>query len=177
MSRGRGSAEAAKGDRLAVLAGLFRATEQAFAHRRVWLKLQRKLERADLPLRTVEFTYLFVGCGFVLGFFAAVSGRTSLQILIAFVVGGASRTSSSGFKARRRMRRSRTSCPTCSMTLAASLKAGHSFKQGIQTVVDEGQEPASKELGRVISDTRLGRPMEEALPRLPTGSARRTSAS
>ena len=49
------------------------------------------------------------------------------------------------------------------MTLAASLKAGHSFKQGIQTVVDEGLDPASKELGRVISDTRLGRPMDEAL--------------
>ncbi len=31
------------------------------------------------------------------------------------------------------------------MTLAASLKAGHSFRQGIQAVVDEGQPPASKE--------------------------------
>jgi tight adherence protein B len=49
------------------------------------------------------------------------------------------------------------------VTLAASLKAGHSFKQGIQTVVDEGQDPASKVLGRVITDTQLGRPMDDAL--------------
>ena len=53
--------------------------------------------------------------------------------------------------------------PDLLVTLAASLKAGHSFKQGIQAIVDEGQEPASKELGRVITDTRLGRPMDEAL--------------
>jgi tight adherence protein B len=30
-------------------------------------------------------------------------------------------------------------------------------------VVDEGQEPAAKELTRVLNDTRLGRPMDEAL--------------
>jgi tight adherence protein B len=152
-----------KGERLAALAGLFRATEQAFAHRRVWLKLQRKLERADLPLRTVEFAYLIVGCGFLVGVFAALSGRPSLQILIAFVVGGAMPYGFVAFKAKRRMAAFEDQLPDLLVTLAASLKAGHSFKQGIQTVVDEGQEPASKELGRVITDTRLGRPMDEAL--------------
>jgi len=152
-----------KGERLAALAGLFRATEQAFAHRRVWLKLQRKLERADLPLRTVEFAYLIVGCGFLVGVFAALSGRPSLQILIAFVVGGAIPYGFVAFKAKRRMAAFEDQLPDLLVTLAASLKAGHSFKQGIQTVVDEGQEPASKELGRVITDTRLGRPMDEAL--------------
>jgi tight adherence protein B len=152
-----------KGERLAALAGLFRATEQAFAHRRVWLTLQRKLERADLPLRTVEFAYLIVGSGFVLGVFAAISGRPSLQILIAFAVGGAIPYGFVSFKARRRMNAFEDQLPDLLVTLAASLKAGHSFKQGIQTVVDEGQEPASKELGRVITDTRLGRPMDEAL--------------
>ncbi len=152
-----------KGERLAALAGLFRATETAFGHRRVWLKLQRKLERADLPLRTVEFAYLIVGCGFVLAVFAAISGRPSLQILIALVVGGAIPYGWVALKARRRMNAFEDQLPDLLVTLAASLKAGHSFKQGIQTVVDEGQEPASKELGRVITDTRLGRPMDEAL--------------
>ena len=53
--------------------------------------------------------------------------------------------------------------PDLLITMAASLKAGHSFKQGIQSVVDEGQEPAAKELRRVLTDTQLGRPMEQAL--------------
>jgi tight adherence protein B len=159
----RKSQKREKGERLAALAGLFRATEQAFGHRRVWLRLQRKLERADLPLRTVEFAYLIVGCGFVVALLAALTGRSSLGILIALGVGAAIPYCWVSFKARRRMNAFENQLPDLLVTLAASLKAGHSFKQGIQTVVDEGQEPASKELGRVITDTRLGRPMDEAL--------------
>jgi tight adherence protein B len=152
-----------KGQRLAALAGLFRATEQAFGHRGPWLKLQRKLERADLPLRTVEFVYLMLGCGFLFAMFGAMTGRSSLGILIALAVGACVPYSWVSFKAKRRMNAFENQLPDLLVTLAASLKAGHSFKQGIQTVVDEGQEPSSKELGRVISDTRLGRPMDEAL--------------
>jgi tight adherence protein B len=152
-----------KGQRLAALAGLFRATEQAFGHRRVWHKLQRKIERADLPLRTVELAYLMVGCAFVFAFFAAVSGRSSLAILVALAAGGAIPYLFVAFKAKRRMAAFEDQLPDLLVTLAASLKAGHSFKQGIQTIVDEGHEPVSKELGRVLTDTRLGRPMDEAL--------------
>jgi tight adherence protein B len=159
----RKSRKREKAERLAALAGLFRATEQAFGHRRLWLALQRKLERADLPLRTVEFVYVMVGCGFALGIFAAVTGRPSLQILIALGLGAALPYGWVAVKARRRMNAFDNQLPDLLVTLAASLKAGHSFKQGIQTVVDEGQEPASRELGRVITDTRLGRPMEDAL--------------
>ena len=53
--------------------------------------------------------------------------------------------------------------PDLLITLAASLKAGHSFRAGIQAVVDEGQPPASKEFNRVLTETRLGRPMDDAL--------------
>jgi tight adherence protein B len=163
VERSRKTRKREKGQRLAALAGLFRATEQAFGHRRVWHKLQRKLERADLPLRTVEFAYLIVGCAFVFAFFAAVSGRSSLGILVALAVGGAIPYLFVSFKARQRMNAFEDQLPDLLVTLAASLKAGHSFKQGIQTIVDEGHEPASKELGRVLTDTRLGRPMDEAL--------------
>jgi tight adherence protein B len=159
----RKSRQKKKGERLAAFAGLFRATEQAFGHRRLWMKLQRLLERADVPLRTVEFAYLMVGCAFVVAFFAVLMGRSSLGILIALAIGGAMPYMWVSFKAKRRMNAFENQLPDLLVTLAASLKAGHSFKQGIQTVVDEGQEPASKELGRVISDTRLGRPMDEAL--------------
>jgi tight adherence protein B len=152
-----------KGERMAALAGLFRATEQAFGHRRLWKRLQRKLERADLPLRTVEFAYIMLGCAFVVALLAAMTGRSSLGILIAFAVGAALPYGWVAFKAKRRMNAFDDQLPDLLVTLAASLKAGHSFKQGIQTVVDEGLEPASKELSRVITDTRLGRPMDDAL--------------
>ena len=53
--------------------------------------------------------------------------------------------------------------PDVLITLAAALKAGHSFKQGLQTIVDEGNPPASKEFQRVMAEARLGRPLELAL--------------
>jgi tight adherence protein B len=152
-----------KGERLAAFAGLFRLTEQTFGHRRLWKKVQTKLERADVPLRTVEFFYLMTGCGFLLMVFAALSGRSTLGILIALGIGALLPYLWISFKARRRMLAFEDQLPDLLVTLAASLKAGHSFKQGIQTLVDEGQEPASKELSRVITDTRLGRPMDDAL--------------
>src|SRR5205814_9667570 len=49
------------------------------------------------------------------------------------------------------------------ITVAASLKAGHSFRQGIQSVVEEGAEPASKEFQRVLNETQLGKPIDDAL--------------
>jgi len=116
-----------------------------------------------VPLRTVEFMYLIVGCAFLLALLAAISGSSSMFILVALGVGALIPYGWVAFKARRRMTAFEDQLPDLLVTLAASLKAGHSFKQGIQTIVDEGQEPASKELGRVITDTRLGRPMDEAL--------------
>jgi len=138
-------------------------TEQAFSHRSLWKKVQTLLERADVPLRTVEFFYLMTGCGFLLMLFAAFTGRSTLGMLIALGIGALLPYFWVTFKAKRRMFAFEDQLPDLLVTLAASLKAGHSFKQGIQTLVDEGQEPASKELSRVITDTRLGRPMDEAL--------------
>ena len=157
------AAKRQKGERLAFMSGLFGATERAFSHRRLWRKLHLLLERADVPLRTVEFAWLIAACAFGLGLFMALMGQRSLVILAAFAVGGLVPYCWVWFKARKRMRAFEDQLPDLLITMAASLKAGHSFKQGIQSVVDEGQEPAAKELKRVLTDTRLGRPMDEAL--------------
>ena len=164
IESGRRTAKKRTGrERLEMFNGLFKATENAFGHRRQWRNLQLLLERADLPLRTVEFTWLLIGCSFVLAVLAALSGRSTLVILAMFLVGAFLPYFFVWFKAKRRMQAFEDQLPDLLITMAASLKAGHSFKQGIQSVVDEGQEPAAKELRRVLTDTQLGRPMEEAL--------------
>jgi tight adherence protein B len=150
-------------ERLEMFNSVFKATENAFGHRRQWRNLQLLLERADVPLRTVEFAWILVGCSFVLAVLAALTGRSSLVILASFLIGAFVPYFVVWFKASRRMRAFEDQLPDLLITMAASLKAGHSFKQGLQTVVDEGQEPASKELRRVLTDTQLGRPMEAAL--------------
>jgi tight adherence protein B len=73
---------------------------------------------------------------------------------------------------RRRLSAFENQLPDLLVTVAASLKAGHSFKQGLQAVVEEGQPPASDEFKRVLMETSLGRPMDEAL----TAMAERTGS-
>jgi tight adherence protein B len=149
--------------RTAVFAGIFRATEEVFSGQRPWIALQRLLERADVPLRTVEFAYVIVGgalVGFVL--FLLLLGSMFMAFL-GLLVGGAAPIGWLILKAKRRIRAFEEQLPDFLVALAATLKAGHSFRQALKTVADEGRPPASKELNRVLTEARLGRPMEAAL--------------
>ena len=150
-------------ERFATASTILRATEKAFGHLRSWHSLHRLLERADVPLRTVELAYASVGSGLVLGLALAVAGQPSLLILAAMAFGGWLPIGVVWFKARRRLAAVENELPDVLLTLAASLKAGHSFRQGIQAVVDEGDGPTSKEFKRVLTETSLGRPMDDAL--------------
>ena len=47
--------------------------------------------------------------------------------------------------------------------LSGSLRAGYSLMQGVEAVSQEVSEPMGKELRRVMTEARLGRPVEEAL--------------
>ena len=150
-------------ERFATASTVMRATEKTFGHLKLWHSLHRLLERADVPLRTVELAYICVGAGLVLGMLCAVAGVSSLLNLLVMVGCGSLPIGYVWFKAKRRLTALEDQLPDLLTTLAASLKAGHSFRQGIQAVVDEGQEPASKEFKRVLTETSLGRPMDDAL--------------
>jgi tight adherence protein B len=155
-------------ERFATASSLLQATERAFGHLRAWHALHRLLERADVPLRTVELVYAAVGSAFLAGIIFAVAGTAPFVILLAMVIGGSLPILIVWQKARRRLAAIDDQLPDLLVTLAASLKAGHSFRQGIQAVVDEGQPPASKEFKRVLTETRLGRPMDDALSDMAT---------
>ena len=150
-------------ERFATASSLMHATEKAFGHLRAWHALHRLLERADVPLRTVELVYAAVGSGLLAGMIFAVAGTATFVTFLALLIGGSLPILIVWQKARRRLAAIDEQLPDLLVTLAASLKAGHSFRQGIQAVVDEGQPPASKEFKRVLTETRLGRPMDDAL--------------
>ncbi len=150
-------------ERLAAADGLLDATENAFARFTLLPRLQRLLERADLPLRAVELFYLCVASAFVMTFFFVVVSATTLMIPVAVLLGAALPPLAVSLKAKSRLRAIETSLPDLLITIAASLKAGHSFRQGIQASTDEDQGPITKELKRVLTETSLGRPMDDAL--------------
>jgi tight adherence protein B len=150
-------------ERLRVAAGLFRATESAFGGLRPWKAIGRTLERADLPLRTVELVYLMLGGAVVAGLVLAAASASTLLLVAGVGAGALLPYGVVSFKARKRIKAFEEQLPDLLVTMAAALKAGHSFRQAVQSVVDEDQPPASKELQRVLTETRLGRPMDEAL--------------
>jgi tight adherence protein B len=92
-----------------------------------------------------------------------VTVASPIAILCAFGIFGYLPIGYISFVARRRIRKFDTQLPDLLITIAASLKAGHSFRQGIQSVVDEGAEPAAQEFRRVLTETQLGKPMDDAL--------------
>ena len=143
--------------------GLLKATEQAFERFSFWGKLRSMLERADMPLRTSEFFYCMIGPAFLFGLFAAVMAFSPLIILPPCSIGGLLPLGFLSFKAKRRVNAIDEQLPDLLITMAASLKAGHSFRQAMQAVVDEGQPPISDEFKRVLTEAQLGRPIDDAL--------------
>ena len=143
--------------------GLLKATEQAFVRFSFWRKLHAMLERADVPLRTAEFFYCMVVPAFFFGLVAAGLALATHWILLAMLLGGLLPLGFLAFKAKKRVNAIDDQLPDLLITMAASLKAGHSFRQAMQAVVNEGQPPISDEFKRVLTEAQLGRPIDDAL--------------
>jgi tight adherence protein B len=150
-------------ERFAAASGMLSSTEKWLQHLKFWAALHRLIERADLPLRTVEFFYICIGSGFVLALIAAAAGLAPILILGVLAAGVFAPVGFVTFKAKQRLNQIEEQLPDILITIAASLKAGHSFRQGLQAVVEEGQPPAADEFKRVLTETSLGRPMDDAL--------------
>ena len=145
------------------VSAVYRVTEQTFGRRRSWLRLQHLIQRSGVPLHTVELVYISTAAGALVALVVAVVGAPLLAVLVGFAVGALGPLAFVALKAKQRVRAFDQQLPDLLLTLAAALKAGHSFRQGIQAVVDDGQPPASIEFQRVLTETRLGRSMDSAL--------------
>jgi tight adherence protein B len=159
---GSGKLRRAQG-RAAARAHVADGVERMFGGLRQFKKLQVMIDRADLPLRPGELTAMCAGSALFFGLVAAVTVASPIAILCAFGIFGYLPIGYISFVSRRRIRKFDTQLPDLLITIAASLKAGHSFRQGIQSVVDEGAEPAAQEFRRVLTETQLGKPMDDAL--------------
>jgi tight adherence protein B len=145
------------------LAALYQATEDRLGEKTTWRRVDHLLERADLPLKTAELAWLSAACAVVAALLATLVGLPLWVALLAFAGGAVAPSTFVWMKARKRIAAFEAQLPDVLITLAASLRAGHSLRQAILAVVDEGQEPARKEFGRVLTEASLGRPMEDAL--------------
>jgi tight adherence protein B len=152
-----------RADRLSLLKALFRATEGTFGRHAKWRSIERMLVRGDVPLRPAEFVWLMIGCAVGTALLFGAAGAPALLTLVALGLGGLLPYGFVTFRVRRRVKAFEEQLPDMLTTIAATLKAGHSFKHGLQAVLDEAQPPASDELKRVLTEAGLGRPLDDAL--------------
>ncbi|HJZ85170.1 MAG TPA: type II secretion system F family protein [Polyangia bacterium] len=66
----------------------------------------------------------------------------------------------------RRLERVNRQLPQALELLVLSLRAGHPLEQAVALVAAEGPLPIASELGRVVDEHRIGRPLEEAFAAL-----------
>jgi tight adherence protein B len=152
-----------RGDRWSFLATLFRATEGTLGRRAQWRSIEKLLVRGDIPLRPAEFIWTMLGCGVAAALVFSAAGSPVLLTLGALIFGGLCPYLVVTMRVRKRAKAFETQLPDLLTTIAASLKAGHSFKHGLQAVMEESNPPASIELRRVLTETGLGRPLDDAL--------------
>jgi tight adherence protein B len=124
------------------------------------------LQRAQIPLRPGEFV-IVVGGG-ALAFAAlilVVTGSRVAGILAAAAVGLLT-----GPYLRRRINKRRKAfeaqLPDALSLVASSLSAGHTFLRAIQMMCEESGPPLSEEFARVVTETRLGDPVVDAVERM-----------
>jgi tight adherence protein B len=125
-------------------------------------KVEHMLERADLPVRASEL-FFYVPAFAVVAFllFAVLMGP--IAAIIAAAVVAIAPFSYVGFRERQRLLAFERQLPDTLTLLASSLRAGFSLMQGLEAVAQEISDPMRKELQRVFTEVRLGRPVEDAL--------------
>ena len=125
-------------------------------------RIEGLVETAGLPLSAGAVVVAGVGAAFVLSLLVALATGSGVLIVLFFLIGLVSPLLVLRTLAKRRIARVETQLPDVLATIASSLRVGHGLKQSLQTVAAEGAPPLSIELRRVLSESRLGRPLEEA---------------
>ncbi|MFN0155432.1 MAG: type II secretion system F family protein [Gaiella sp.] len=142
---------------------LFTLTEQQLDRTGPWRYLALLLERSAVGLKPVEVLYMAVATGLGLATLSVALGLPGALVLVALLVGFAVLPLFLTRKAALRLRRFDEQLPDTLLSIASSLKVGHSFDNAVQAVIDKGLAPTSDEFARLQSDTRLGQTMEDAL--------------
>jgi tight adherence protein B len=161
----RAAATGAEGDpdATSALTQLSRSTERILGGLKFWKRTAKLIEQADLPLRTAEVFYIRSGCALALGVPLTLAGAPGLVAMIGMFVGFSAPMVVIKFKAKGRGKEFDNQLPDTLTAIAASLKAGHSWNQAVDTVIKEGVGPVKDEFSRVASEVRLGRSSDDAM--------------
>lgn len=132
-------------------------TKKTFA-----LNLQASLDKAGVPLRASEFIFFHVIAflaAILVGYILLGPAGVVLFVLLSIM------TPMLGLKHLKKQRETKfhNQLPDTLSLIAGALKAGYSFLQAVDMTVKETSPPMSVEFKRVLTEARLGLPLEQAL--------------
>ena len=153
-------------DRLATTAILQRAVALTgqFAERRgVLQRVEGMLERANLPLRAAEAIFFSLVAVLIVAVLAAAASGSIVIGVIVLIIAALVPPAVVFFLADRRRAQFQEQLPDLLALLASTLRSGYSLMQGVEAAAQEVIEPTKRELQRVVTEARLGMPLEDAL--------------
>jgi tight adherence protein B len=128
--------------------------------------IRRELERAGLPLRPIEYMTLHVALVLGSGLLMQVIVRNPVVTAAAVVLMALGPLVLLRNRSKKRVDAFQEQLPDVLNLLAGSMRAGWGLLQAVGIVVKEMGPPSGPEFARVVTETRLGLPLEEALQRM-----------
>lgn len=125
--------------------------------------IEFKLEQANIPLRAAEGMFFAVIGSVLAAVLITIVTRNPLFGLVAAALCIMVPKAMLEIAVRRRHKAFVAQLPDMLALLSGTLRAGYSISQGFESISGEIDEPMGRELRRVVSEARLGRPLEEAL--------------
>ena len=157
------------------LLDVYETLERRLGKTRPWGWLHQLAERAGSSVPTGQIVTIIGATAVLPGLFGLATFGPLLAVPM-FVAGGMLPVAVLRFRATRRARAFEAQLPELLGVWASALRAGRSFAQALDTLVDEASEPARGEFRRAQNQVRLGVPIEQALDDMSTRLARRASS-
>jgi tight adherence protein B len=121
-----------------------------------------RLEAAGLNMRVAEFVLISLGSAFIPPLLVLALTRNFLLSVVVVLLGVVGPFLFLAVLASRRQAKFDEQLPSTLQLLSGALQAGHSLQQAVDTVVHEATDPIAGEFQRVLTEARLGRPLEDA---------------
>ena len=141
---------------------LSEALEARLGERWAWKRLDRLCGQAGI-VRPTGHVALATAASAAAGGLAATAVLGLLAGIVGLAGGLAAPIAALRFRAVRRQRQFEAELPELLSVWASALRAGRSFAQALDSIVDEAGEPAHTEFRRAQQQVRLGVPVEQAL--------------
>jgi tight adherence protein B len=126
-------------------------------------RLQAQLDRAAWLIRSNEFLVMCIAAGLLGALSLGGIAQNLLGALGGALLGGMVPVLIMKIRISKRQAAFIDQLPGTLQLLSGSLRAGYGLLQALDAVVKEADEPTSQEFARVLTEVRLGMPLDESL--------------